>query len=203
MKTCTKCGVQKPLEGFYYRKDLKTYRKECKECILKKRKAYQKQNKIKIKQRKAEHYKINRSKILQQKKVYQSREEIKKARKDYRFKNKEIIADRWKKYYSNHKAVIKDRLKIWRKKYAPVRAKNNRKRYKEDPEYRIKILIRSACSDKRRMRSKSNTSNKLTGCTWEYLKQWIESQMTDTMAFNTIHIDHMIPLASFDLSKPE
>ena len=33
MKTCTKCGITKPLIDYYYRKDSNTYRNECKECI--------------------------------------------------------------------------------------------------------------------------------------------------------------------------
>ena len=32
MKTCTKCGVLKELNQFYYRKDTNTHRTECKEC---------------------------------------------------------------------------------------------------------------------------------------------------------------------------
>lgn len=35
MKTCTKCHEDKPLTGFYLRKDGRTYQSECKRCHIK------------------------------------------------------------------------------------------------------------------------------------------------------------------------
>jgi hypothetical protein len=34
MKVCKLCGTEKPLDDFYYRKDVKKYRNECKECVI-------------------------------------------------------------------------------------------------------------------------------------------------------------------------
>lgn len=33
MKTCTKCGVEHPLDNFYFRKEYNKYRNECKPCF--------------------------------------------------------------------------------------------------------------------------------------------------------------------------
>lgn len=34
MKICRICGIEKPLTDFYYRKDSKKYRSECKDCTI-------------------------------------------------------------------------------------------------------------------------------------------------------------------------
>ena len=37
-KICIKCGIEKPLNEFYFRKDTQCYRNECKSCMLAKQK---------------------------------------------------------------------------------------------------------------------------------------------------------------------
>ena len=149
MKTCTKCHVHKPLEGFYKRKDRKNgYKSHCKKCFTKN-----------IKKR------------------YQNNSSVRQRRN--------TISKNWNK--NNLDRILK----------------KHHLKMKTDPIYKVKYRLRQN-SDKRRFRTrKIATTGELIGCTWGYLKQWIESQMTDTMAFDTIHIDHMMPLKSFDLTKPE
>jgi len=48
----------------------------------------------------------------------------------------------------------------------------------------------------------------LLGCSPQELKEWIENQFTEGMSWNKlgihgIHIDHVLPCASFDLSIEE
>ena len=52
----------------------------------------------------------------------------------------------------------------------------------------------------------SESTKKLLGCSIEFLKQHLESQFTDGMNwanYGKWHIDHILPCASFDKSKPE
>ena len=130
------------------------------------------------KMKKKKFHKLNREKLLKQmrKRWKENKVARNKAQRDF--------------YYKNKKRLIANVMAY------------ERKRKKVDEGYRIMKRIRGSCS-KRILYKNNKTSQQLTGCTWEYLKQWIESQMTDSMTFNTIHIDHMLPLASFDLTKPE
>ena len=150
MKLCSKCGIEKPLEGFY--KNLAKrdgVQHSCKVCERKRKRLYIKNNPIKYSERR---------------------------RKD-RLKH----IDRSRKYSREY----------------------TRKRRREDPSFRITENCRRRIHSILKGKVKSASSQKLIGCTWKYLKQWIESQMTDIMTFETIHIDHMMPLSSFDLSKAE
>ena len=36
-KVCNKCGIEKPIEDFQFRKDTNSYRHACKECVNKKK----------------------------------------------------------------------------------------------------------------------------------------------------------------------
>jgi len=55
---------------------------------------------------------------------------------------------------------------------------------------------------------KADTTKALLGCTYEEARAHIEAQFTegmswDKMGVHGIHIDHIRPCASFDLSDPE
>jgi len=56
------------------------------------------------------------------------------------------------------------------------------------------------------IKHKSATTQTLTGCTWEFLVEYLESKFKPGMTWENRsewHIDHIIPLASFDLTDPE
>jgi len=53
---------------------------------------------------------------------------------------------------------------------------------------------------------KSKKTKELLGCTVEELKRYLSNKFVDNMSFENYgkwHIDHIIPCASFDFSKPE
>jgi hypothetical protein len=56
-------------------------------------------------------------------------------------------------------------------------------------------------------RDKSMTTFELLGCTGYALQQWIQFQFTEDMMWcqvgKEIHIDHIRPCSSFDLTDPE
>ena len=158
MKVCTKCGVQKPLEGFYYRKDSNKYRNDCKECL--KKGVKRRYNHIEKKKYNKKYYKNNRTKCLANALLYQ------------------------------------------KENRAKINLQRNQ-RYNEDMKYRLLINLRTRMKDVMKGKKKCTTTIKLLGNTIEYVYAFLESQMSDTMTFDTIHIDHMMPLKSFDLTKPE
>ncbi len=83
-KKCIKCGIEKPLNEFYYRKDTQCYRNECKSCMLAKQKEIRnKKNKL----RKIE--KVNKpipiSKVCSKCQVEKPINQFRKNRKGYIF----------------------------------------------------------------------------------------------------------------------
>jgi hypothetical protein len=94
-----------------------------------------------------------------------------------------------KEYYLKHK----NELKEYNKKYS----KNRRE---QDPLFKIKSNIRNTII--RYIKNPKNTNTEqILGCTFEQLKQHIESQWVEGMNWDNWtqdgwHIDHIIPLAS-------
>jgi hypothetical protein len=72
--------------------------------------------------------------------------------------------------------------------------------------HRVRNVIRKALM----YAKKSATSEALTGCSISFLREHIESQFTNGMSWDKflnagklgIHIDHIRPISSFDLTKP-
>ena len=63
-KECNKCGVEKPLEDFYFRKDQGKHRKECKVCQNETKKVYRKNNPKEIQRRRDQRmYNLTKSQL--------------------------------------------------------------------------------------------------------------------------------------------
>lgn len=83
--------------------------------------------------------------------------------------------------------------------------KYQRNRYHSDIQYRLIKIQRVRINDALKGKNKSATTQELIGCTPEFLKSYIESKFQPGMSWNNYaidgwHIDHIIPISSFDLT---
>jgi hypothetical protein len=76
------------------------------------------------------------------------------------------------------------------------------KRYHSDPAYRLMHVLRKRSHKALNGNAKASTTLELLGCTAEHARFHIESQFTEGMTWDNIHVDHIQPCASFDLEDP-
>ena len=131
-----------------------------------------------------------------------------RAKKLYE-KNKEKRLDYAKHRYAEKKELINKQNKQWKlDNKEKVRADNykyNKKRMQTDIVYKLKQRLSG------RMRLalkvgvvKSARTMELIGCTGQFLRGWLESKFTEGMSWENYgawHIDHIRPLARFDLMQ--
>ena len=84
--------------------------------------------------------------------------------------------------------------------------KSNKKRLKEDLEYRLLHNLRSRCQSV--LKSTSLSKSRLVGCNGKKLREHLEAQFQEGMTWENYgyegwHMDHIKPCASFDLSDEE
>ena len=89
-----------------------------------------------------------------------------------------------------------------------IRDKIRIKKYRDGSNYKLTQCLRARARDAIRGRNKSDFTLNLLGCSVEQLKSHLESQFKPGMNWDNHgkygwHIDHIIPCAAFDLSKPE
>ena len=194
----------------------KAYREANGDKIKVQTKAYNKANKA----YKKTYYEVNKDKdkIKLQKKAYKedNKDRIKEKSKIYRESNKDTIRE----YYKAYNNVNKDKIKVRNKAYYEAN-KDKIKAYREDNKdkknnysknrKKTNIQFKLSCNLRARLNSainrnyKAGSAVKDLGCTIEQLKQYLESkfhpEMTwDNWTLDGWHIDHIKPLASFDLT---
>jgi len=153
----------------------------------------------------------NREKILKQKAEYRekNREKIREADREFRKNNKEKRVAKDRAYYQNNKETILARNRIWNKNNREHLNRIDKKRRQTNPSYRILTNLRKYLNKK--VRSKSQTTIELIGCSPDKLRQHLEAQWTEGMSWDNYgvyikgepmkwHIDHIIPCDSFDLT---
>ncbi len=140
------------------------------------------------------------------------------------------------KWYHAHKHKIKDKMRAWSLRYRLAhprtekltqsqlkinserqkvwRAKNKDKmrRYsfkeRQNPQRLIQFRLRARINKMLRVKGarRSYRTVELIGCSWAFLKSYIEGQFSEGMSWrnrNLWHIDHVKPCAKFDLTDPE
>jgi len=175
-KICSKCKEEKNFECFYKDKTRKDgFRSRCKKCCLIESYDYENRNPNVVK-----------NKTLK-----------------YRLTNKDKVKLSNKKWREKNADYIKERIKIWKKNN-----KNHIKEYKKnkyDTDFLYKLSENVRCRINtfliKNNITKKNKTFDIVGCTPEFLKEHLEKQFKNEMAWENYglygwHIDHIIPLSS-------
>jgi hypothetical protein len=169
--------------------------------------------------KKKEWYETNRDKIKVQTKAW--REVNKDKRKAYAKANKDKIFSYKKAWREDNKDKIKVRIKAWRevnKDKIKVQTKNycetnkdkikiyTNNKFKTDIQYKLGKNLRSRLRNAIQGNYKVGSAVKDLGCTIDELKTYLESKFKLSMTWDNYgyygwHIDHIKPLASFDLTN--
>ena len=168
------------------------------------------------------HYLKNReARLAAQKEYYKKNKESRNAyNKQYSEKNRDSIVLQRKQYREENSESRKAAMKKWyleNADYAKARAKEyreaNRQRMTDwsnqyrksrmsvDPVYKAAIRIRSLINIKIYCQgyTKKSRTFEILGCTYEFFKEYIESQFTKGMSWDNHgewHLDHKIPIAT-------
>jgi hypothetical protein len=193
MKICCSCNQIKTFDSFGKLKSSKDgYRHNCKDC----RKIYSSNNKNKIKEYKRSYYLSNKEKCnYKSKQWYIENLEFKKEYdKEYALLNKDKRSNTYKKWRNDNIEKIREYKKNY---YHNVTTK--------DPNKLIRISARSLV--KRFMKVKNHKTSEIIGCSYEYLRLYLESKFEHWMTWDNYglyngelnhgwDIDHIVPISS-------
>ena len=209
-KECSRCHITKPLDGFPRDKNrVDGYGYWCKEC-------------------RREHY--NRPEISANRKAYHAKkykepEYHSRCLNNAKISQAKVMADPVRRERKNARGRIYDRARrqdpavkeverLYNKEYnsrpniMQRRNEHMQMKRKTDPIFKLtenlRRRTRQAITDG--YGTKAFKTKELLGCSFEHLKEHIEAQFTEGMSWDLlgkIHLDHIRPVSSFDLTDPE
>lgn len=214
-KKCSKCKLVSDVKMFNVCNTTKDkLRSWCRKCDKEFKKKYHQTEKYKlytIEYRKKDSYK-NQKKISDKKYNETHKKEKKEYDDKYRKIEKNIIRKKEVgKKYTNTDEYRKMNREVSRKRYKTDKYRkymNNyiTKRKLIDINFRLIYLLRSRIYHAIKNELKNGSAIKDLGCTIPLLKIHIEKQFKSGMNWNNHgkwHLDHKIPLSSFDLTNRE
>jgi hypothetical protein len=171
-------------------------------------KAWYKANKSKIKLQKKAYYNYNKDKIKLQKKYHCeiNKEKLKIKNKTYYESNKDKVKLQKKAYYDSNKDKKKTYQKFYQKTNKDKVNSYVNNRLKTDIQFKLSHNLRARLRSAINRNFKAGSAVKDLGCSIEELKQHLESKFKPGMTWdnwtsNGWHIDHIKPLANFDLTN--
>jgi hypothetical protein len=176
-------------EGSVARASADTYRQENRQKISEYQKEWNIRNRERLAEKRRAKYINNRDSILIQ-------------QKEYREKNKQAISEKRKAFNKKNKEKVIARQKVYRERHKHKRVL----KYRDDVQYRLASLVRNRLKDALRAQKcrKNNKTISLLGCDILSLRRHLELNFSKGMTWenqgSVWHIDHIIPLSSFDLT---
>lgn len=212
-KICATCGKCKPLPEYYFINAKGKHMNNCKGCYSINRKGitrrYIEKNKVAINKRVSEYCKNNPQKRREY--YYKNRDKLIALNKASYEKNREINIQKRKDWYQQNKeshAAARERYAIGNKdKLRTARRKWENERLSEDMNYKLhKNLSGRIRFELKGIAKRSGRTEELIGCNIQQLKEFIENQFQEGMAWdnwetNGWHVDHRIPLSWFNLQN--
>jgi len=228
VKQCNKCGETHPANGFYTAKDKRRGKlkiglsQACKPCRRAEVAEYRKKNQHKIKRASFKRSKEYRQEERRRAAQRDGREYIPldERKKVSRLKQSAQIDHHVKKYRKRMAQIEQAKDMPWLHPDL-TRAERFRVRYNSDPDFNLLQRTRSALRRKRQgirldtivrcaiaRDGRSPTAEQFLGYTMKELREHLERQFKRGMDWQKfidgkIHIDHIVPLSSFDLSDPD
>ena len=216
-KTCTTCGVDKPLTEYCNDKRGRLGKQAfCKPCKAIKDKVYRDRKGETLLEKKRAYYKANKDVLSEKQKAYveKNRDKVLARKRAYHEKNKEIIHAKKREYYQKNKEHIKAKANAYyaENKEQVIKRNNKyeRERRQRDPIFRLtrntrasvyKALVREGGG-----KYGSKTLDALP-FTIDELKAHLQSQFDETMTWenygNYWHVDHIYPLSALPYDSLE
>jgi hypothetical protein len=194
------------------REKCKEYYRKHKERIRAWSKAHIEANKERYNASSREYHHKNKEKCNLACKEYDKKhkEELKQKRAEqYRLNKAKMSKKRSEKYLANHEEN-KRKAREKRNANKEIRNKKHKERYKTDIQYKLSNLIRVRIYSaiKQSQARKCEKVEYLIGCSLAVLKSHLEAQFEPGMNWNNNtqygwHIDHIIPICTFDLQDTE
>lgn len=210
LRRCKKCGKIKPLSEFH--KNGKYYRTNCIEC----KNTYEKEQYQRNRERVLARNKIYDKEHSEEKRKYRENraEEIAKYNHDYynenldkikkyRAENKDKIKAQSRRYRLKHKEHLIELRKAFYKNNPHYARDYDKRKIAEDDLYRFRKLVRNMikASFTRKGLRKGRSTQNIVGCDYKFLQEYLLKTFKDNYGYEwdrieTVHIDHIIPLAT-------
>lgn len=124
--------------------------------------------------------------------------------------NKKKTKQLWDDWFLNNQQHYKDKKKELRetKEYKERVCEYRKELYHNNFNFKLTCVLRTGIHRGLNANHKSNPVMKILGCSVDHLRNYLESKFQDGMTWKnwTIHgwhIDHIVPISSFDLSNEE